>query len=100
MKACRSRPSMSAEFIRAGRIAGRTLLLVGYTDAIGTPQANTALALKRAIQVRTALLGMAPVAQANRAIIPLAVGPAAPVACNETVDGQQVNRRVEVWIRD
>lgn len=89
-----------ADLIKAGRVTGRTLLLVGYTDSVGTPQANTALALKRAVQVRTALLGLAPVTQTGRVILPLALGSAAPVACNDTAAGQYVNRRVEVWVRD
>lgn len=88
------------ELSRSGRLPGRTLLLVGYTDPVGTPVANTALALKRALQVRTQLLNLAPAMQNARAITPLAMGPAAPVACNETAEGQQANRRVEVWIKD
>lgn len=90
-----------ADLVRAGRLPGRTMLLVGYADTIGTPQANSALALKRAAQVRTALLALAPTAtQNNRTVLPLSLGAAAPVACNDTAEGQQVNRRVEVWVRD
>ncbi len=67
------------------------ITLVGFTDAIGSPEANKALSLSRAQSVAVMLKGL-PVTRV------LGFGPEYPVACNATDEGRGKNRRVEIWI--
>ncbi|WP_322326345.1 OmpA family protein [Cypionkella sp.] len=69
-------------------------MLVGHTDASGGLAGNTALSKKRAESVRQTLLTRYGVAAAQ--ITANGVGPLAPRASNQTAEGQQQNRRVEV----
>jgi phosphate transport system substrate-binding protein len=80
---------------------GKTIMLIGFADSVGRFDANVKLAERRAQTVRRAL------APAGRAVATLAsqvvtkaYGELAPVACNDSPKGQQLNRRVEVWIKD
>jgi phosphate transport system substrate-binding protein len=75
---------------------GKTVMLLGFSDAAGAFRANLQLAARRSAAVRAALLAGGPLAEVR--IIERAYGELAPVACNDTVDGRQRNRRVEVWI--
>jgi phosphate transport system substrate-binding protein len=76
---------------------GRTrggVVLCGFADSIGTSEVNQALSLNRANVVADEFR--------RRGIVPAAVtgfGAASPVASNQTEDGRQKNRRVEVWLR-
>ena len=79
---------------------GKTVLLLGFTDAIGSIPTNTALSLVRASQVRAALLGSTGRGLDAQRIAARGYGALAPVACNDTADGLLLNRRVEVWIGD
>ncbi len=81
-------------------LAGRTIQLIGFTDAIGPPEANLALSLRRARQVRAAVLAGVPAAGAGKSIVAKGFGHLAPVACNETAADLTLNRRVEVWISE
>ena len=90
-----------AELVRDGGLKGRTIMLAGYTDAAGKPQFNAELSLRRATQIREALLKTLPDrAAAQGRILVRGFGPAAPVACNGGSSGQFRNRRVEVWLLD
>jgi phosphate transport system substrate-binding protein len=87
--------------IAAGAYAGRELLLIGFTDAVGRADLNRSLSLRRAGQVRDSLLALLPGGQpGTTTITPLGFGELSPVGCNETFDGRRTNRRVEVWLRD
>lgn len=79
---------------------GKTILLLGFTDQIGTIPINTALSLVRAAQVRSALLGATGGQLDAQRIAARGYGALAPVACSDTADGHLLNRRVEVWIAD
>jgi outer membrane protein OmpA-like peptidoglycan-associated protein len=74
---------------------GTSVLVVGHTDSTGTASYNQGLSERRATSARLALLqnGLAPdrVEAAGR-------GESEPVASNETAEGRQQNRRVEVAI--
>jgi len=76
----------------------RKLLLVGFTDAIGTVGKNVILSLGRASAVRQALLGKLRDPQYAGLIEVRGYGSAFPVACNESEAGRDKNRRVEVWL--
>lgn len=68
-------------------------MVAGHTDSTGSAATNEALSLARAISVRDYLI-----AQGVRAtkIDVEGLGPAAPVADNETAVGRARNRRVEI----
>jgi glucose/mannose transport system substrate-binding protein len=72
----------------------RTLLLFGFSDAVGGNKKNIALSKDRAKAVADQLQ--------MRGIKPSAVngfGKELPIASNDTEDGRGKNRRVEVWLR-
>ena len=89
-----------AELLQAAEFQKKAVMLLGFTDETGSPLANTRLALRRAEQVRNAVLVASGGRIAPRQIAARGYGPLAPVACNDTAHGQYLNRRVEVWIRD
>jgi phosphate transport system substrate-binding protein len=69
------------------------ILLFGFSDSSGSQDANQALSLTRARVVAGEL--------ARRGISSSVVqgfGPAMPVASNDTSQGREKNRRVEIWI--
>jgi phosphate transport system substrate-binding protein len=76
-------------------VAGGKILLFGFADNTGAPEINEALSLDRAKVIEDQLV--------QRGIKPVAVkgfGAALPVASNDTDDGREKNRRVEIWIKD
>lgn len=74
------------------------LVLLGFSDAAGGYQANLGLSLRRAEAVKRALLvQVGPAFDVSRVEID-AFATVAPVACNDTIEGRAVNRRVEAWI--
>ena len=90
-----------AELLQTPDFQKKLVTLIGFTDETGSPVANTRLAQRRAEQVRAAVLAAAGPGKLNpRQIVAHGFGPLSPVACNDTLQGQQLNRRVEVWARD
>jgi phosphate transport system substrate-binding protein len=77
----------------------KTVYLIGFADAIGSFATNMKLAERRAAAVHKALLGNR-AAGAVRGFVPRAYGELAPVACNDSDEARQYNRRVEVWLKD
>ena len=84
-----------------GRIAGvlssyngGKLILIGFADGSGSPAANKTLSHDRANVVEREL---SPEGVTIANVVGL--GAAAFVAPNETPDGREKNRRVEVWVR-
>ncbi len=70
------------------------LVLCGFADSLGTAKVNQELSLSRATVVADEFR--------RRGIVPVSVagfGAANAVASNETEEGRQKNRRVEVWMR-
>ncbi len=84
-----------AEFLR--EYPERTLAIEGFTDSVGNDSYNQVLSERRAAAVRLALMdaGIA----ASR-INMRGYGEQYPVASNDTPEGRQRNRRVEVVISD
>ncbi|MCW1951214.1 MAG: phosphate ABC transporter substrate-binding/OmpA family protein [Octadecabacter sp.] len=97
----RSNVMQLAQAIRDGRFGGRELMLVGFSDGRGPAAANRDLSSARAEAVlrdlSRALGGAFP---ENVQVETEAFGEALPMACDETIWGQQTNRRVELWVRD
>lgn len=72
-----------------------TLVIEGHTDNTGGFDYNQTLSLNRANAVRNYLLGNG---VDQRRLTTMGFGPTQPVADNNTVDGRQLNRRVELRI--
>lgn len=75
----------------------RKALIEGFTDSTGSVEYNQRLSERRAEAVRNAL--MAKGVDSSR-LMTRGYGVAFPVASNETAEGRQRNRRVEVIISD
>jgi phosphate transport system substrate-binding protein len=70
------------------------ILLFGFADSTGAPEVNQALSLNRARLIASQLI--------QRGIKPAVVrgfGSELPVASNDTDDGREKNRRVEIWMK-
>jgi outer membrane protein OmpA-like peptidoglycan-associated protein len=78
-----------------GRYPDRTVLIEGYTDNVGSDDANQGLSQRRADGVRSYLIGQG---VGIRRLTSLGKGESDPVADNTSVEGRQQNRRVEVVI--
>jgi len=81
------------EFLRQDRNQGRRIRLIGFTDNIGNKEQNCRLSLKRAKTMGEILNGYG--------LFPRSVEGLCddmPVASNQSLDGREKNRRVEVWI--
>lgn len=75
----------------------RVVMIEGHTDAMGSDATNQQLSELRALAVRNALLGRG--VDAAR-ITTVGYGEARPVASNDTSEGRQQNRRIEVVVAD
>ncbi len=74
--------------------ASKSLLLLGFSDAVGGPADNLALSQRRASSVAGQLRARGLLVGAVRGF-----GSAMPVSDNATEEGRNRNRRVEVWAR-
>lgn len=89
-----------AEQLAAGGFAGREVLLVGFTDAIGQFDLNRELSRRRAQGVLDVLTNAVPPGALNSTAVEVrGYGELTPVGCNNTFSGRVANRRVEVWVR-
>lgn len=83
------------DFIGREETGVRELILVGFSDQLeAIPMHSLALSIHRADRVADVLL--------NNGLTPNKVrgfGPAVTIASNDTAQGREKNRRVEVWIR-
>lgn len=76
------------------KIAGNKLMLFGFSDNVGTPETNQVLSQDRARVIEDQFI--------QRGIKPAVVrgfGSSLPVASNESANGREKNRRVEIWIQ-
>ena len=71
------------------------VIIIGYTDNVGTPDYNSKLSLQRAEAVRDALISLG--ADPKKLQVSGA-GEAKPIADNSTEEGRAKNRRVEVGV--
>jgi phosphate transport system substrate-binding protein len=82
------------EILKNPKYGGRHIVLIGFADSQGGEAGNLKLSRDRAATVSAELQ--------KRGITPAVVtgfGAAMPVAGNDTEEGRQKNRRVEVWLR-
>ena len=87
-----------SDAIWRGDFDGKELVFVGFTDGDGAADGNLRLSQRRAAAVRravSAFAGDSPVVLSEDGF-----GEVLPMACDDTAWGRQVNRRVEVWLRD
>jgi outer membrane protein OmpA-like peptidoglycan-associated protein len=97
------RPEAQAELVKLGRILNKyedtNIMVEGHTDATGTEEHNMQLSLRRSESVAT-FLAVQSVARDRLSAV--GYGEIQPIASNDTVDGRQQNRRVEVaiWAND
>jgi len=78
-----------------GDYPDRTVMVEGHTDSVGSDDYNQALSQRRAESVKSYLVGQGVGAVRLTA---LGKGETGAVASNDTTDGRQQNRRVEVVI--
>jgi phosphate transport system substrate-binding protein len=81
-------------------VRGKTLLLLGFADSIGPYGGNAVLSIGRATQVKDTLLVAAKGTIDPALVVHKGYSELAPVACNDQTEGRNLNRRVEVWVRD
>jgi OOP family OmpA-OmpF porin len=74
--------------------AALKIFVVGHTDNVGTLASNLTLSRQRAEAVVAALVANHGVAPSR--LVADGVGPLAPVAPNDSEEGRQKNRRVEI----
>lgn len=83
---------MAAEFIK--KYPDTQFLLAGHTDSKGSDEYNKALSMRRAAAVKKYLVEKFGIAA--QLMTPRGYGETQPVATNDTDEGRQRNRRVEV----
>lgn len=89
-----------ARALEAGLYDGRELVFAGFTDGDGPSEVNLRIAHERATEVRDAVREAAPLLSSDRVALRVAAfGEAMPIACDDSEQGRQSNRRVEVWLR-
>lgn len=74
---------------------GRTVMIEGHTDSVGSQKLNNRLSKQRAEAVRDYLVGRGIMATRLEAS---GKGESSPVASNDSASGRQQNRRVEIII--
>ena len=89
-----------ADILNEDASRGKIVQLMGFTDSVGDPILNKQLSLRRANQVRGALLALDPTLAQTVRFETLGYGEISPLGCNETLAGRLINRRVEVWVRE
>jgi len=72
---------------------GRSVLIEGHTDNVGSDENNQALSMRRAESVQSALMQRG---VASDQIKVMGRGESSPVASNDDVAGRQQNRRVDL----
>lgn len=77
---------------------GTKVMVVGFTDSVGSFGNNHALSLRRASQVMDELKVRAGGRVANVDFDLTGFSELAPAACNTNENGKRINRRVEIWI--
>lgn len=76
------------------------VMLVGFTDSDGPLEANIRLSKARAEAVRRELLTLFEDDDMPQIDVQIkGYGEVNPVACNDSSEGQKMNRRVEAWIK-
>jgi len=88
-----------AEMVRNGEFNGKRLMIIGFADSIGAINENQRLSQARAESVRDVLVEAVGADAGSVQFTPFGYGKLSPIGCNETEDGRDTNRRVEIWVR-
>lgn len=92
--------SLEAGGLEAESLAGRTLVFAGFTDVSGPADTNLRLSQERAQAVLEAVRAAAGRLQPGRVrLVAEGFGATRPIACDASLWGRALNRRVEVWLR-
>lgn len=78
---------------------GTEMSVVGFTDGDGAFGSNQQLSVGRAEQVLAEIQAAAGDQLSNINMQVKGFGELSPAACNDTLEGKRVNRRVEIWVR-
>jgi len=89
-----ARSNLDALAASINKYDNSTLLIAGHTDAVGSETYNLGLSQERADAAARYLRGRG----VDRAISTVGLGESEPVASNDTEQGRQLNRRVEIAI--
>jgi outer membrane protein OmpA-like peptidoglycan-associated protein len=93
------KPDATAQLVELGNILAKydkdRIKVGGFTDSTGTTESNLALSSERAQAVREVLTSQG-VKDDRISVFPF--GESQPVASNDTAQGRQLNRRVEIKI--
>jgi phosphate transport system substrate-binding protein len=81
-------------FLKDLHFSGQNIMLFGFADSIGPTEVNDALSKIRA----TAVAQQFEQRGVNASAV-VGLGSQLPVASNETAEGREKNRRVEIWLR-
>lgn len=79
--------------------AGTNISVVGFTDGDGAFGPNQELSFGRAQRVADEILAAGGSDLAGVNIQVKGFGELSPSACNDTLEGKRINRRVEIWIQ-
>ncbi len=88
-----------ARMLEAGLFRDTALILAGFSDGSGPAETNLDLSGDRAQAVLAALQVEAPGLTPAQLPKVQAFGEALPMACDSTVPGRRLNRRVELWLK-
>lgn len=89
------------QHLESGMFDGKELIFAGFSDGEGGADANRRIAMRRASGVRDALRrGSDMLEDAGVTLTVAGFGESMPLACDDTEAGRQMNRRVELWLRD
>lgn len=91
--------SRLTQVLKTAEFNKREILLVGFADSRGEFGNNLRLSERRARSVLNAINAGERAGGAFPRIQLKAYSELAPVACNDSEDGRQYNRRVEVWVK-
>ncbi len=84
-------------FLAQHEQTGKNILLIGFADGEEGATSSKHVAQQRAEEIATSLRAVGVIVPSENI---LNFGADLPVASNETLEGRQKNRRVEVWIRN
>jgi len=88
-----------AAMVRNGDFDGKRLMIIGFADSIGAINENQRLSQARAESIRDVLVAALGTEAGTVQFTPFGYGKLSPIGCNETQDGRDTNRRVEIWVR-
>ncbi len=88
-----------SEYLMQPENVNREILLFGFTDSVGRNDLNNLLSLQQAVKIKEAIIAASSGRIPDDRIVVTSYGSIAPVGCNDTAEGRNSNRRVEVWLR-